>query len=304
MVFFALLGAVVLLAIIVVGFLFYLLHKESKQDKIAPSEIQANPEPLPAEPVIPDEYVMKEAAYQKRVAELEQELQDVSQKVQQQSNETLAMIEGLKKENEQLKSERNNQGTAAEANLIKAQETIETLREEQAGLQTRLSESQAQAGQLKEEAVLIKKQIAQEAEAKAQADKLLVENQTPQPSLETGSTDIAKNFQEEMNKLKQENETLQWEMTKVRAHVTGLERIGENYQQQLKEALSHNEEYSRLSETNNRLQSVLEQLQQENQELTKREKLCQFELEKNRNQLVTLERDYEHLKATMNQSHP
>ena len=85
--------------------------------------------------------------------------------------------------------------------------------------------------------------------------------------------------------------------------MSGFERACDNYQHQLQDAFSRHggieQNASNLSETNNRLETVLDELQKQNEELAKREKLYESELEKNRNQLVTLEREHEHLKATI-----
>ncbi len=384
---FIILGSVVVLAVLVIGFLFYMLSKETtkqtekvvtvtefKKSMVTPQETKpleslqvptregAHAVTQSQESRITEEYMTKEAAYQKKVTELEEELKAVAQKAQQQSEEALAAreavyqnqvtalqeelqtivqkaqlqseaatatIEQLKKDNEQLKSDQNNRVTAAEANLIKAQQTIESMQEEQGALQNRLSESQAQARKSQDEIVFIKQQMAQEiVQTKAETDKLVIENQTLQRSLEAAIAEAAKSFQDEINTLRQENQTLksssddltianekfkglnqylmekseglQWELTKARAQMAGFERACGNYQQQLKDALERSGSMDQLQVTNNRLQTVLEDLQKQNEELTKREKLSGFELEKNRNQLVLLQRDYENLRAIVN----
>ncbi len=52
-----------------------------------------------------------------------------------------------------------------------------------------------------------------------------------------------------------------------------------------------------LSQVKNRLEGVVEQVKSQNEELVKKDQLAQFELEKNRSRLVSLEREYEDLKA-------
>ena len=378
MIIFIVLASVIVLAIGVVGFLFYMLSKESlEKEKVVPikdvsqftkSFITPN-ETKVSEPLqVPlgnfsletqqkqiayekkmseleeelqavqrthqqsmDEIAAKEGEYQKKSVELEAELQTISQKAQQQSQEALSTIEQLKQENEKLKSEQSNRVTAAEANMIKAQETITGMHEEQGALQNRLSESQAQVQKLQEEVVFIKQQMAKDVvQTKEEIDELSIEKQTLQHSLEAAIAEAAKNFQEEINSLKQENQTLkratndltmanqklkelndsaiekaevlQWELTKARAQMTSYERACENYQQQLKSSFdrtgSIEQNYAKLNETNNRLQVVLEDLHKQNEELSKREKLFEFDLEKSRTQLVSLERAYENLKAT------
>ncbi len=296
MLFFIILGAVMLLAVVVVGYLFYVESKEAAAASLSLSV----------------EKSFQESTYQKQLAQLEEELQARLKAAKEQSQEASATIENLTKENEQLKSEHSTQMITAEANLTKAQESVESMRTEQSNLQNQLSESQTKANQL------------------------LTENQTLQRSLEAASTEIAKNFQDQINALKEENQTLkstsddltianqqlkdlnaplvekseflQWELTKARAQMTSLERACENYQHQLQDVSAHTgsiqEDRTILNETNNNLQSVVEDLQKQNQESTKREKLLEFELQKSRAQLISLERAYENLKANMNQSNP
>ncbi|MBI3602228.1 MAG: hypothetical protein HY209_04975 [Candidatus Omnitrophica bacterium] len=303
MVLFIILAAVVLLAVVVVGYLFYTVNKEAAQDTqkaVAITNLSEFKKSFVEQ--------SQESVYQKRVAQLEQELQTNLQEAKEQSQKALDTIEGLREENEQLKSERHTQAMTTQANAIKAQETIESMREEQSNLQNQLSESQAHIHRLEEEMALIQKQMAQETiQGKAQADQLIIENQT----LKAASHDLTlanQKLQELNNPLMEKSELLQWDLTKARAQMTSFERACENYQHQLQDVLtrtgSMQEDHTRLSETNNRLQSVLGDLQKQNEELTKREKLFEFELQKSRTQLVSLERVYENLKANMLQPNP
>ena len=358
MMLFVVLGSVFLLAVVVIGFLFYLLSKESSEKKdeavaitdlnelrktlIPPQETKSlqvpiveafqAPQEIPKSSEISVEFHLKEESYQKKVAELEGELQSIASKAQDQSKEALATIEQLKQENEQLKGERNTKDMAVQASLIQAQQTIDTMHEEQLGLQNRLNESQAQVGKLQEEILVIKQQVVQEiANNKLESEHLVVENEGLKRSLDAAIAEVAKNFQDEIQTLKQENQTLksasqeltvanqkfkelndhlveksdalQWELTKARAQMTSFERACENYKNQLQGALdrtgSIEESNLKLNETNNHLQIVLEDLKKKNDEFAKREKLFEFELEKNRDRLVSLEREYANLKANI-----
>lgn len=359
---FIILGSVVLIAFSVVGFLFYLLNKESSETK---DQVVAIKDPnelkksfgLPEETKnfqsiqisanqaadaskenllkaqLAEEYSLKEEAYEKKVQELKGELQAIASKAQEQKTQAYETIDQLKAENDQLKKDRNLEITAAQANLIKAEQTIESLRDEQMSLGNRLNESQVQITKLQEEAVAITHQMTQEiVKTKADAEHLMIENQELKKSIEAGVAEAGKTFVDKINALEEENqalknvsqdltmsnqklkelnshlieksEGLQWELTKMRAQMTSFERACENYQNQLQGAFdktgSIEKNNSALTETNNRLQKFLDELQKQNEELTKRTKLFEFEVEKNRNQIVSLERDNASLKANSN----
>ncbi len=358
MMLFMVLGGVFLLAVFVIGFLFYLLSKESNQKKddavaitdlnelkksLIPPEATkiADPLEVPVGVVAPTqdkqqfpdlsaEFMAKEEVYQKKVAELEGELQSIASKAQDQSKEALATIDQLKQENEQLKSERNAKEMAAQANLIQAQQTIESMQEQQADLQARLDNSQAEVGKLQDEMLAIKNQVAQQiVQGKSESEQLAVENEGLKRSIDAAIAEAAKNFQDEINSLKEENqalknvgqemtianqklkefngqltekaETLQWELTKARAQTTSLERACENYKNQLQEFMdrsaSNEENNTKLSEVKSSLETELEDLRNKNEELASREQFLKFELEKNREHIVALERECANLKA-------
>ncbi len=94
-----------------------------------------------------------------------------------------------------------------------------------------------------------------------------------------------------VEKLKDLNKTqtaksdmLQYELIKSRAQSTGFERIGLNYRKQLEDLMGQmqgvSQEYSQLSQHKNRLETTLDEMKQAHEELTRREKLLQFELSK------------------------
>ena len=101
--------------------------------------------------------------------------------------------------------------------------------------------------------------------------------------------------------LTKEIDALQYELIKARAQSTGLERIGFNYKNQLEDFFKKINEVQlmneKLSETKDSLEGTLQEVQSQNDALVKKDRLAQFELEKNRSQLVNLEREYEGLKA-------
>ena len=101
--------------------------------------------------------------------------------------------------------------------------------------------------------------------------------------------------------LMEKNNLLQYELIKARAQSSGLERVSFNYKNQLEDFLkkvtSVQMTNDHLSQVKNRLEGVVEQVKLQNEELVKKDQLAQFELEKNRSRLVTLEREYERLKG-------
>lgn len=94
-------------------------------------------------------------------------------------------------------------------------------------------------------------------------------------------------------------------MIKARAQSSGLERISFNYKNQLedffKKVNAVQVTNDHLSQVKNRLEGMVEEVKSQNEELLKKDQLAQFELEKNRSRLVSLEREYEDLKARIQQ---
>ncbi len=351
---FVILGMIVLVATGVLGFLFYLLNKESSEStqkvvsahelkslhpsiksqsqEIVLGDFVETPKEVLVEARLTQEFSLKEEAYEQKVKELEGELNSIATKAQEQNQQALASIDQLKKENEQIKTQSTIEIVAAKADLIKAEQAIESMREEQISLGNRLNESQIQIGKLQDEALAIRHQMGQEiSKTKEEAENLVVENETLKKSLEAGIEEAGRTFKENISSLQEENQTLrnaaqdltmtnqklkelnshliekseklQWELTKARAQMTSFERACENYQNQLQGAFDRSgsieKNVSSLSDTNNRLQSFLDDLQKQNEELAKREKLFEYELEKNRTQIVSLERDNASLKASI-----
>lgn len=239
MILFIILGVVVLLAVGIIGFLFFLLSKESSNDSPRLSEIQKSsitpykpktdkPLEVPAEPgvvasvpsqesLMAQAYAGKEAVWQKKVDELEAELSNISEKAQGQSSDAIRVMEDLKRENEELKKEKENYIQANES-LVKAEETVASLRQDQASLQIRLTESQQQAQKLQEEVVAIRQQMTQELlQEKTETAKLVVENQRLQSSLESLSPQVMKDLEDQIHVLKGQLFENQSEMARIKS---------------------------------------------------------------------------------------
>ena len=106
--------------------------------------------------------------------------------------------------------------------------------------------------------------------------------------------------------LRHELESLKYELIKARAQSSGLERVSFNYKNQLedffKKVNAAQVTNDHLSQVKNRLEGMVEEIKLQNEELVKKDHLAQFELEKNRSRLVSLEREYEDLKARVQQN--
>jgi len=115
--------------------------------------------------------------------------------------------------------------------------------------------------------------------------------------------------QQELNEsnaqLLEKNELLQYELIKARAQSSGLERVSFNYKNQLedffKKVNAVQVTNDHLAQVKNRLEGMVEEVKLQNEELAQKDRLAQFELEKNRSRLVSLEREYEELKARLQQ---
>lgn len=105
--------------------------------------------------------------------------------------------------------------------------------------------------------------------------------------------------------LHQELETLKYELVKARAQSSGLERASFNYKNQLEDFLNKlnaaRSENDQLSQDKNRLETMVQEIKVQNEQLLKKDQLAQFELDKNRSRLASLERECEDLKARSGQ---
>jgi chromosome segregation ATPase len=119
---------------------------------------------------------------------------------------------------------------------------------------------------------------------------------------------LRQQLQELNAQLLEKNESLQYELIKARAQSSGLERVSFNYKNQLEDFLKKVSEAQasneHLSQAKNRLEEVVQEVKLQNEDLVKKDQLTQFELEKNRSRLVSLEREYEDLKVRTQQKDP
>ena len=189
MILFAILGGIVLVAVGVIGFLFYLMSKEVQQPKVEQvvpitdiSKLKGalkSPDakklevpviqPIVSPPVgfsstfeVEKAQAIAEANYQKKIDELQNELKSIAAKADEQSKQALESVEQLKVENEKLKSEQHAKELAVQAKLIQAQGEVDSMRQEQETLQKRLQDGQVEVGKLKEEIVAIEQKMSAE----------------------------------------------------------------------------------------------------------------------------------------------
>jgi chromosome segregation ATPase len=268
--------------------------------------------------------------YKIRAKELEDELRSISQKAETQSQEAKLLIDTLTKENQFLKEQK--------ADLLEAQQKLDEvnqessgLKVENAGLQAQLESANGKLKLLEEEFAVVKLQMGEEiSKANAAVEGLTREKEqfqsVPLPvpddnmrqeldslksehaQLRQQSEDLKKSNQElsEANsRLTEKIGQMQYEMVKARAQSSGLERVSFNYKNQvedfLKKVNSAQAANDQLSQVKNRLEGMVEQIKLQNEELVKKDQLSQFELEKNRSRLLNLEREYENLKAHLDQ---
>ncbi len=280
MVLFIVLGAVILITFCVMGFLLVTMDKEGgkgKEEKtVAWDELSSHiPKTADGSEIIPAFVPQKE----------------------DQSVETRQMIERLTKENESLKSQKAF-FLQAQEKLIELQADTDRLRAQNADLQTQLDSGLTKSRLLEEEI----------AQARAAVSQLNLEKESWNLSLKKAEDPLEKTDEklpEPDTQLAEKVESLQYELVKARAQSTGLERIGSNYKSQMEDLLKKiNEAQSandQLSQAKNRLEGILQELKSQNDELVKKDQLAQFELEKNRSQLLNLEREYEDFKARTQQ---
>lgn len=256
---FYILGAVVLVAIGVVGFLFYLLQKEEvkpQDPKVVPiSNPQAFLKPEMAPPSI------IEMEYKKRAEDLEEELRQISDRSLAQAKEAMAMIEKLTRENDELKTQKQSSGSLEQEQLATAQKEVDQLRTNNASLQNQLETTETRLKQIEEEIVAIRhKSDVDLAQALASVEQFKSEREAFLSNREQEAVTVQslnRNIEElkslngqirselemaqsdntrllETNKqLTDKIDMLEIELVKNRAQASGLERICENYKAQL-----------------------------------------------------------------------
>ena len=262
---------------------------------------------------------VEDEAYKKRAQELEDELFAISKKAAGQSDKANHLIETLTKENESLKS-KQAELEQAHQKLIELEGEATSLKTENTNLQNQLESTDAKVHFLEEEMAAVKIQMGEEiARANATVSELTREKEALLSAPKVESDEVLRqeleSLKAEQIQLKQKyeelvktNDLLQYELIKARAQSSGLERVSFNYKNQLEDFFKKinavqvtNEQ---LAQVKNRLEGMVAHVKSENEELTKKDQLAQFELEKNRSRLVNLEREYEDFKARAQQNNP
>jgi len=339
MILFIVLGLVVLIAVGVLGVLFYMLSKEKEREEqnavpvtdFVSLKRELSPEPLkmssfssvasrPAvsipTPALEPRVVLTEDPYKKRVSELEEELRTISQKADGQSNEARQMITDLTRENEALKSQQASL-EQAQQKLIESQGEAFNLKSENNELQLQLDSANTKARLLEEEMTSVKLQLGEEiSRANATITELNHEKENLLTSIKPETEDAINHEMESLKidyiKLQQKYEAIekeqqgwQYELIKAKAQSSGLERVSFNYKNQLEDFFKKmnmvQETNDQLSQAKNRLEGIVLEIKLQNEELSQKDQLTQFELDKNRSRLLSLEREYEDLKARVQQ---
>ena len=282
MVAFYIIVGVVFIAGGILGFLFYMLRKESVQ-------------PVSVEPMIPVVQVNQPPDVQKRVVELEEELRAISDKAVSQAQEAMTMVDTLTKANEKLKTEAEQGHAVYKTQMAELEQSLDRLRQDNSTLQGQLDGGQAKVRELQDEIIAVRKHLGDELlTANAQIVELKAAPKVPVPAEEI------EKLNKEIEEIRRESENLRHEVTKNRAQASGFERMCDNYKVQLDDALGRAQamegDHAQLQAAKDRLEAALADAHKQNEELTKREKLCQFELEKSRSQFVALEKSYEEAK--------
>lgn len=184
---FYVLGAVVLIAVGVVGFLFYLLSKESGREQDTKAVPIANPQEF-----LKAESSLQEKEYKRRVEELEAELRSISEKGVSQAQQAMTMVDQLTKENDELKAERFKQTQEKAQELISLQQQTEQLGRDNSELQVQLESSQAKIASLQEEAAVIRKTMAEDLARAQENVEQLQQAKTGQITEQTLALEAAK----------------------------------------------------------------------------------------------------------------
>ncbi len=254
--------------------------------------------------------------YKQRAQDLEDELKTITQKAEDQSHQAQGMIEDLTKENESLKIQQIKL-EEAQRHLSQLQDEASQLKTDNAGLQSQLDLAHAQVKLLQEQMAAFQSQMQEEiSRANAAVTQIKQEKEAllaaPKPDpdgvLRLEIEDLKAANQKLLamvDALKEKNEALQYALIKSRAQSSGLERVSFNYKNQLEDFLKKvnalQQDQAQLSQVNNRMEGLIQQVQNQNEDLVKKDQLSQFELEKNRSRLASLERECEDLKSRIKQ---
>jgi chromosome segregation ATPase len=310
---FIILGVVVSVTVLVLGMLIYILRKEGQENEekavpvtdleklkrdLYPGAISLAPQSSPSAQSTQAEPSMDDTASKKRVQELENELLAISKKAAGQSDEAKRMIETLTKDNEILKNQQAD-FEQSQKKIIALQGEASSLRIENGNLQKQLESTNVKVQILENEITAVKIQMGEElSRANETVSELNRSKEALVSAFKTESEDA----------LRQELESLKYELVKVRAQSSGLERVSFNYKNQLEDLLKKmnamQESNDNLSQVKDQLEGLVRELKSQNEELVKKDQLAQFEFEKNRARLVSLEREYEDFKARTQQKDP
>lgn len=273
-------------------------------------------EPKVTLPIQNTQSALEDNKFKMRAQELENELRTISQKAESQSDEAKQLIESLTKENETLKSQQANLEQAQQKLAELEGETV-SLKTDNINLQSQLESTNGQVRLLEEQMAAVKIQMGEEiSHANATVSELTREKEAllaaPKPVTDDElrkELETLKSEQIQLNKkyedLEKENQELKYEMIKARAQSSGLERVSLNYKNQLEDFLKKIDAMQmtndQLTQIKDRLEAMVGEVRIENEELVQKDQLAQFELEKNRSRLVSLERECEDLKARAQQ---
>ncbi len=253
-----LIGVISLVAMIVVGMLFYSLNKEanSSDDTVKPiadlKDFKTAVETPNPEPIRPDfAHQIAQQSAQDKVYALQQELTQISEKALSQSHEAQSMIEDLSKANEQLKAENEQLIKAYETKFSDEQQRVQALSIENQQMQVRLQESEVSVKELQEQMLALQQQSAIEMKnAKDTIERTESEIASMRIKMANVQPDI--DYKKEIDELSaqkaqlsqdndflrqtkleisQKIEAMEWELTQARAQVQGLERICVNYKE-------------------------------------------------------------------------
>lgn len=281
MVLFIILGAVVLITLTVLGFLFYMLEREGQnkdeakavpltdlsqlkqeypsrmlepeKSKMASIDLKVGPpfEPKVSLPVQDVRSPLEDDVYKKRAKELEDELRAISHKADNQSGEARQMIESLTKENELLKKQKADLEQAKQK-LMELQTEASGLKTDNASLQVQLESANIKVRFLEEEIASFKMQMGEEiSKANATVTQLNREKEellsAPKPSQEEALRQELESLKTEQEQLKQKYEDMDRTYQKLRELNVRLEEKNDLLQYELIKARAQSSGLERVS---------------------------------------------------------
>ena len=201
MVLFYVLGFVVLVALGVVGFLFYLLNKESAKE----NEVKVVPISSFQDTMRSEAPSIIEVEYQKRASELEEELKIISERSIAQGKEALVMIDQLTKENEELKRGKDKVQSQAEQ-LLAAEKQADLMRQDNYLVQTQLDSAYVKVEELQQEIIVVRQRMEDDlAKANQSIEQIKSEREAILSNRES-STQASQGLARERDELKIQND--------------------------------------------------------------------------------------------------